>query len=149
MARCVALVQPESARVRQALRPRAPLALQAHRRTIETYDAILDLQAWGQPGPYERARTYAQQIGVSGEQLEATVLAGALWQARAAGWGREAGRARRSSGDQERKYATAARDRAGLPRTADALPGQPVTRHQPCPPSRRRRPPGAESAGEA
>ncbi|MCQ8832134.1 DUF6545 domain-containing protein [Streptomyces malaysiensis] len=78
------MVQPESARVRQALRPRAPLALQAHRRTIETYDAIPDLQAWGQPGPYERARTYAQQIGVSGEQLEATVLAGALWQARRA-----------------------------------------------------------------
>ncbi|WP_369359696.1 DUF6545 domain-containing protein [Streptomyces sp. cg2] len=52
--------------MKEVLRPRASLALQAHRRTIETYDAILDLQSYVQPGAYDRARQPALRAGVPG-----------------------------------------------------------------------------------
>ncbi|MEV5341610.1 MAB_1171c family putative transporter [Streptomyces sp. NPDC052676] len=80
----VALATPQRTRLREVLRPRSPLALQAHRQTIETYDALLDLQQYVQPGAYEEAQRHARQAGVRAGDLTAAALAGALDQARRA-----------------------------------------------------------------
>ncbi|MEV5321330.1 MAB_1171c family putative transporter [Streptomyces sp. NPDC052687] len=80
----VALATPRRTRLREVLRPRSPLALQAHRQTIETYDALLDLQQYVQPGAYEEAHRHARRAGVRADRLAAAALAGALGQARRA-----------------------------------------------------------------
>ncbi|MER5292958.1 MAB_1171c family putative transporter [Streptomyces pharetrae] len=80
----VALARPQRTRLQEVLRPRSPLALQAHRQTIETYDALLDLQQYVQPGAYEEARRHARRAGVRDDRLAAAALAGALGQARRA-----------------------------------------------------------------
>ncbi|MET8450805.1 MAB_1171c family putative transporter [Streptomyces sp. NPDC005209] len=80
----VALARPQRTRLREVLRPRSPLALQAHRQTIETYDALLDLQRYVRPGGYEEARRHARRAGVPDDRLAAAALAGALGQARRA-----------------------------------------------------------------
>lgn len=80
----VALATPQRTRLQEVLRPRFPLALQAHRQTIETYDALLDLQQYVQPGAYEEAHRHARQAGVRADHLTAAALAGALSQARRA-----------------------------------------------------------------
>jgi hypothetical protein len=80
----VALARPQRSRLREVLRPRSPLALQAHRQTIETYDALLDLQQYVQPDAYEEAHRHARQAGVRDDRLAAAALAGALGQARRA-----------------------------------------------------------------
>ncbi|MDT0310451.1 MAB_1171c family putative transporter [Streptomyces sp. DSM 44917] len=78
----VALGPPYRTRLHAFLRPRAPLALQAHRQTIETYDAILQLQAHLAPHAYERATQHAQELRLPAAQAAAAALAGALGQAR-------------------------------------------------------------------
>lgn len=80
----VALVQPQPTRFHEVLRPRAPLALQAHRQTIETYDAILDLQAHVTAQAYEQALQHAQRLRIPPTRAPAAALAGALGQARRA-----------------------------------------------------------------
>ncbi|MFJ2929831.1 MAB_1171c family putative transporter [Streptomyces massasporeus] len=80
----VALASPQRTRLQEVLRPRSPLALQAHRQTIETYDALLDLQRFVQPGAYEEALRHARRAGVPEHRLAAAALAGALGQARRA-----------------------------------------------------------------
>ncbi|MFK4146484.1 MAB_1171c family putative transporter [Streptomyces sp. NPDC004065] len=80
----VALARPQRTRLREVLRPRSSLALQAHRQTIETYDAILDLQRYVRPDAYERAHRHARRTGVPEDRLVSAALAGALDQARAA-----------------------------------------------------------------
>lgn len=80
----VALASPQQTRIQEVLRPRSPLALQAHRQTIETYDALLVLQQYSRPGAYEDARRHAQRAGVRDDRLAAAALAGALGQARRA-----------------------------------------------------------------
>ncbi|MFF4549491.1 MAB_1171c family putative transporter [Streptomyces sp. NPDC001406] len=80
----VALARPQRTRLREVLRPRSPLALQAHRQTIETYDALLDLQRWVRPDTYEKAHRHARQSGVREDRLTSAALAGALDQARRA-----------------------------------------------------------------
>jgi hypothetical protein len=78
----VALARPQRTRLQVVLRPRSPLTLQAHRQTIETYDALLDLQRYVQPDAYEEAHLHARQAGVRDDRLAAAALAGALGQAR-------------------------------------------------------------------
>ncbi|GHH89225.1 DUF6545 domain-containing protein [Streptomyces capitiformicae] len=78
----VVLVQPQKTRIRQVLRSRGPLALQAHRQTIETYDAILELQRYTPSGAYEEASERAQDAGIGSDRLAAAALAGALGEAR-------------------------------------------------------------------
>ncbi|MDJ0466763.1 DUF6545 domain-containing protein [Streptomyces sp. H27-C3] len=80
----VAFLQPQPTRIRQVLLPGVPLALLVHRQTIETYDALLDLQAFVQPSAYGQAYEHAQRIGIPGARIEAAALAGALGQARRA-----------------------------------------------------------------
>ncbi|MDQ0987589.1 MAB_1171c family putative transporter [Streptomyces sp. V2I9] len=80
----VALASPQRTRFREVLLPRSPLALQAHRQTIETYDALLDLQQYVRPGAYEEAHRHARQTGVRDDRLATAALAGALDQARRA-----------------------------------------------------------------
>ncbi|GAA2769273.1 MAB_1171c family putative transporter [Streptomyces indiaensis] len=80
----VALASPQRTRLREVLRPRSPLALQAHRQTIETYDAFLDLQQYVRPGAYEEAHRHARRAGVPDRRLAAAALAGTLGQARRA-----------------------------------------------------------------
>ncbi|SBT89771.1 hypothetical protein GA0115233_101225 [Streptomyces sp. DI166] len=80
----VALARPQRTRLREVLRPRSPLALQAHRQTIETYDALLDLQRWVRPDAYEKAHRHARQAGVPENRLASAALAGVLDQARRA-----------------------------------------------------------------
>jgi hypothetical protein len=80
----VALASPQRTRLQEVLRPRSPLALQAHRQTIETYDALLDLQRYVQPGAYEEAHRHARRAGVPDHRLAAAALAGTLGQARRA-----------------------------------------------------------------
>ncbi|MFJ2804282.1 DUF6545 domain-containing protein [Streptomyces griseoviridis] len=80
----VALTSPQRTRLQEVLRPRSPLALQAHRQTIETYDALLDLQRFVQPGAYEEAQRHARWKGVPDHWLAAAALAGTLGQARRA-----------------------------------------------------------------
>ncbi|MDQ1007800.1 hypothetical protein QFZ82_002285 [Streptomyces sp. V4I23] len=80
----VALAGPQRTRLQEVLRPRSPLTLQAHRQTIETYDALLDLQQYVQPGAYEEAHRHARRAGVRDGRLAAAALAGALGQARRA-----------------------------------------------------------------
>lgn len=77
----VALLQPQPTRIRQMLLPGVPLALQVHRQTIETYDALLDLQAYVQPSAYGQAYEYGQRTGIPATGIEAAALAGALGQA--------------------------------------------------------------------
>ncbi|MCW7945686.1 regulator component [Streptomyces hygroscopicus] len=78
----VALARPQRTRVQEVLRPHCPLALQAHRQTIETYDALLDLQRYVQPDTYEKAHQHAWDTGLRGDRLTAGALAAALGQAR-------------------------------------------------------------------
>ncbi|WP_128430402.1 MAB_1171c family putative transporter [Streptomyces cyaneus] len=80
----VALARPQRTRLQEVLRPRSPLALQAHRQTIETYDAFLDLQRYVQPGAYEEAHRHARRAGVRADRLAAAAVAGVLGQARRA-----------------------------------------------------------------
>ncbi|MFI9051739.1 MAB_1171c family putative transporter [Streptomyces sp. NPDC053427] len=80
----VALARPQQSRLREVLFPCAPLALQAHRQAIETYDALLALQPYVPPDAYDQARRFARRAGVPPERLEAAGLAGALGQARRA-----------------------------------------------------------------
>ncbi|MER6074803.1 MAB_1171c family putative transporter [Streptomyces sp. NPDC001817] len=80
----VALAPPQRTRVHEVLRPRSPYALQAHRQTIETYDALLDLQRYVRPDAHDRAHRQARQAGLRGERLATAALAGALDQARRA-----------------------------------------------------------------
>jgi hypothetical protein len=80
----IALVQPQATRLRQLLRPRSPLALQAHRQTIETYDAILHLQTHLAPQTYRQALKHAQHLQLPALRWPAAALAGALGQARRA-----------------------------------------------------------------
>ncbi|MEV5880102.1 MAB_1171c family putative transporter [Streptomyces sp. NPDC052101] len=80
----VALAEPQRTRLQEVLRPRSPLALQAHRQTIETYDALLELQRYVQPGAYQQAHRHARQAGVRSDRLAAAALAGTLGQARRA-----------------------------------------------------------------
>ena len=80
----VALARPQRTRLQEVLRPRSPLALQAHRQTIETYDAFLDLQQYVQPGAYEEAHRHARRAGVRDDRLAAAAVAGVLGQARRA-----------------------------------------------------------------
>ncbi|MGW0886437.1 DUF6545 domain-containing protein [Streptomyces sp. NPDC002671] len=77
-----ALVEPQQTRVKEVLKPHVPLALQAHRQTIETYDALLDLQSYVRPEAYEQARRHAERAGTSTDGLEAASLAGAIGLAR-------------------------------------------------------------------
>ncbi|MFF7753355.1 MAB_1171c family putative transporter [Streptomyces sp. NPDC007971] len=77
----VALAQPQRTRVHEVLRPRSSYALQAHRQTIETYDALLHLQQYVRPDAFDRAH---RQAGLRGERLAAAALACALDQARRA-----------------------------------------------------------------
>ncbi|MFD5241969.1 DUF6545 domain-containing protein [Streptomyces tendae] len=67
----VALASPQRTRFREVLLPRSPLALQAHRQTIETYDALLDLHQYVRPGAYEEARGKrdGQGYGTTGSPL--------------------------------------------------------------------------------
>jgi hypothetical protein len=71
-------------RLQEVLRPRSPLALQVHRQTIETYDALLDLQRYVRPYTYERAHRHAERAGLRGDRLAAAALASALGEARRA-----------------------------------------------------------------
>ncbi|MGP4112290.1 MAB_1171c family putative transporter [Streptomyces sp. 4N509B] len=80
----VALTQPQATRLSQFLRPRSPLSLQAHRQTIETYDAILQLQSHLTPHTYWRALQRAQQLKVPVLRTTAAALAGAVGHARRA-----------------------------------------------------------------
>ncbi|MFE9771663.1 DUF6545 domain-containing protein [Streptomyces sp. NPDC005931] len=80
----VSLAGPQLNRIQEVLRPRSPLTLQAHRQTIETYDALLVLQQYVRPDAYEEARRHAQRAGVRDDRLAAAALAGALGQARRA-----------------------------------------------------------------
>ncbi|MFJ6727406.1 MAB_1171c family putative transporter [Streptomyces sp. NPDC091281] len=80
----VALASPQRTRFREVLLPRSPLALQAHRQTIETYDALLDLHQYVQPGAYEEARRQARRTGLRDNRLAAAALADVLDQARRA-----------------------------------------------------------------
>ncbi|WP_260334129.1 MAB_1171c family putative transporter [Streptomyces beigongshangae] len=80
----VTLAGPQRTRLQEVLRPRSPLALQAHRQTIETYDALLELQRYVRPDAYQRAHQHARLAGVRDDLLAAAALAGALGQARRA-----------------------------------------------------------------
>ncbi|WP_344010829.1 MAB_1171c family putative transporter [Streptomyces thermospinosisporus] len=80
----VTLAGPQRSRIREVLRPRSPLALQAHRQTIETYDALLVLQQYIDADVYEEAHRHARRGGVREDRLEAAALAGALGLARRA-----------------------------------------------------------------
>jgi hypothetical protein len=80
----IALVRPQPTRLREILRPRAPIGLQAHRQTIETYDAILNLQAHVREQAYEEALPHAKRIRIPAPRAPAAALAGALGQARRA-----------------------------------------------------------------
>ncbi|MEU9097735.1 MAB_1171c family putative transporter [Streptomyces sp. NPDC048361] len=80
----VTLTKPQRSRVQDVLRPRSPLSLQAHRQTIETYDAMLELQQYVGPDAYEQALLRARHAGLYGDRLTAAALAGALDQARRA-----------------------------------------------------------------
>lgn len=80
----VALVEPQQTRIREVLRPRGPMALQAHRQTIETYDAILGLQSHVRPEAYAQVLRQAQRISTPAKSAAAAALAGALGQARRA-----------------------------------------------------------------
>jgi hypothetical protein len=80
----IALLQPQTTRLRQLLRPRSPLALQAHRQTIETYDAILHLQTHLDPHTYQQALAHAQHLQLPALRWPPAALAGALGQARRA-----------------------------------------------------------------
>ncbi|WP_225826706.1 MAB_1171c family putative transporter [Streptomyces naphthomycinicus] len=80
----VALAQPRRTRLQEVLRPRYPLALLAHRQTIETYDALLTLQQYVRPDAYEKAHRHARRAGVRDDRLASAALAGAVGQARRA-----------------------------------------------------------------
>ncbi|MDF3298404.1 MAB_1171c family putative transporter [Streptomyces tropicalis] len=80
----VTLAGPQRTRVREVLRPRSSWALQAHRQIIETYDALLDLQAYVGPDAYDTAYRRAEAAGLRGERRTAAALAGALGEARTA-----------------------------------------------------------------
>ncbi|MDT0347790.1 DUF6545 domain-containing protein [Streptomyces litchfieldiae] len=80
----VSLVPPQPTRFREVVRLRAPLALQAHRQIIETYDAILHLQSHLAPHTYERAAQRAQKLRIPAVDTAAAALADALGQARRA-----------------------------------------------------------------
>ncbi|MCX5386237.1 MAB_1171c family putative transporter [Streptomyces sp. NBC_00083] len=80
----VTLTKPQRSRVQDVLRPRSPLSLQAHRQTIETYDAMLELQQYVRPDAYEQALLRARHAGLYGDRLTAAALAGALDEARRA-----------------------------------------------------------------
>ncbi|MFG3282520.1 MAB_1171c family putative transporter [Streptomyces sp. NPDC048111] len=80
----VTLTKPQRTRVQDVLRPRSPLSLQAHRQTIETYDAMLELQQYVGPDAYEQALLRARHAGLHGDRLTAVALAGALAAARRA-----------------------------------------------------------------
>ncbi|MDT0446830.1 MAB_1171c family putative transporter [Streptomyces johnsoniae] len=80
----VALVPPQPTRLHQLLRPRVPLAFQAHRQTIEIYDAILHLQSHLAPHAHERATERARKLRIPADDASAAALAGALGQARRA-----------------------------------------------------------------
>ena len=80
----VALVPSRRTRIAQLLRLRAPMAMQAHRQTIEVYDAILHLQSHLTPSAYERAEQRARELRLPAEDTAAAALAGTLGQARRA-----------------------------------------------------------------
>ncbi|MFJ4525992.1 MAB_1171c family putative transporter [Streptomyces sp. NPDC088810] len=80
----VALARPRRTRLLEVLRPRHPLAMQAHRQTIETYDALLTLQQYVRPDAYERAHRYARRAGVREDRLASAALAAAVDEARRA-----------------------------------------------------------------
>ncbi|KOX01267.1 regulator component [Streptomyces sp. NRRL WC-3723] len=80
----VALARPRRSRVQEVLWPRLPPALQAHRQTVETYDALLTLQQYVRPDAYESAYRYAGRAGVRDDRLASAALAGAVDQARRA-----------------------------------------------------------------
>ncbi|MEU6671241.1 MAB_1171c family putative transporter [Streptomyces sp. NPDC046727] len=80
----VALARPRRTRLQEVLLPRYPPVLQAHRTTIETYDALLTLQQYVQPDAYEKARVHARRAGVRDDRLASAALAGAVGQARRA-----------------------------------------------------------------
>ncbi|MFI2762886.1 MAB_1171c family putative transporter [Streptomyces echinatus] len=80
----VALASPRRTRLQEVLWPRCPPALQAHRQTIETYDALLTLQQYVQPDAYEKAHRHARRAGVRDDCLASAALAGAVGQARRA-----------------------------------------------------------------
>ncbi|QCD59157.1 MAB_1171c family putative transporter [Streptomyces hawaiiensis] len=80
----VALVQPRRTRIQEVLWPSTSLVLQAHRQTIEIYDALLGLRFYVYPGAYDHARQHAQRIGVPADRHKAAALAGAMGQARRA-----------------------------------------------------------------
>ncbi|MGW3462109.1 MAB_1171c family putative transporter [Streptomyces olivaceoviridis] len=80
----VALARPRRSRLQEVLWPRLPPALQAHRQTIETYDALLTLQQYVRPDAYENAYQYARRAGVRDDRLASAALAGAVDQARRA-----------------------------------------------------------------
>ncbi|GAA2771258.1 hypothetical protein GCM10010521_56040 [Streptomyces rameus] len=80
----VALAGPRRTRIQEVLWPRCPPALQAHRQTIETYDALLTLQPYVQPDAYEKAHRHARQAGVRADRLASAALAGVVGQARRA-----------------------------------------------------------------
>lgn len=80
----VALARPRRSRVQEVLWPRLPPVLQAHRQTVETYDALLSLQQYVRPDAYESAYRYAGRAGVRDDRLASAALAGAVDQARRA-----------------------------------------------------------------
>ncbi|WP_202529220.1 MAB_1171c family putative transporter [Streptomyces sp. SID486] len=80
----VALASPRRTRLQEVLWPRCPPSLQAHRQTIETYDALLTLQPYVQPDAYEQAHRHARRAGVRDDRLASAALAGAVGQARRA-----------------------------------------------------------------
>ncbi|MEU2438728.1 MAB_1171c family putative transporter [Streptomyces rubradiris] len=80
----VALARPRRTRLQEVLRPRYPPVLQAHRQTIETYDALLTLQQYVRPDAYEQAHRHARRAGVPEDRLACAALAGAVGQARRA-----------------------------------------------------------------
>ncbi|WP_236053765.1 MULTISPECIES: MAB_1171c family putative transporter [Streptomyces] len=80
----VALASPRRTRLQEVLWPRCPPALQAHRQTIETYDALLTLQPYIQPDAYEEAHRHARRAGVPDDRLASAALAGVVGQARRA-----------------------------------------------------------------
>lgn len=77
----VALAGPRRSRMREVMLPRSPLALQAHRQIIETYDALLELQQYVRPDTYGKAHRQAVRAGLEGDRLVAAALADALREA--------------------------------------------------------------------
>ncbi|MEO3754867.1 MAB_1171c family putative transporter [Streptomyces sp. B6B3] len=80
----ISLAPPRATRLRQFLRPRSPLALQAHRQLIEIYDAVLHLQSHLSADVYRQACDHAEDLRIADHRVSAAALAGALVRAQRA-----------------------------------------------------------------